>query len=192
MPRPTAARIFYMIIGLVLGVVVAFAIQLYLVPRITSSVPFLTGAPPATPVAAAGPSQFTGGTLERVVVLNQQQDRGGVVVRLNAIELFGDGFTITYTLTNGRGGVAPQTLEPEAFQVTDERGTPYTLSAVGSSAAYSAGHTTGMVSFTPVPPQGVGALRVSVPNALVLGRPRDAQSRVLPGPWEFNFQLARG
>jgi hypothetical protein len=187
MPRPTPARILYLLIGLLLGLAGTIAVQVLVVPSLLASLPF--GGTP-TPVPVTGPAQFTSQTLERVGALNMSQDRGGVAVRLNALELFRDGVTITYSLTSGRAGASPQTIEPETFVLTDDRGTVYTLTPLGTSAVASAGLTTGMASFTPAPPPEARSLRLTVPNALALGlRPREGQSRVISGPWEFQLPL---
>src|SRR5438132_218164 len=110
MPRPTPARILYLLVGLVLGLLGALALQSYLLPSLAASLPSGLGAPPP-PAPPAGPSQFTGGTLERVQPVNLTQDRGGVAIRLNTLEQYRDGFTFTYSLTSPRGGAAPPTLE---------------------------------------------------------------------------------
>ena len=184
MPRPTPARIFYLIIGLVLGILAAVAVQLYVLPGIASNLPFGNAQP--TPEVATGPSQFTAVQLERVAAVNLSQDKGGVTVRLNSLELYRDGFALTYAVLSGRTGVSPATLEPEGFQASDERGTAYTVSPLGSGASLSAGFTSGMVSFTPAPPTDVRQVRVVVPNVIAVGlRLREGQSRVTAGPWEF-------
>lgn len=189
MPRPTPARIFYMLIGTVLGLVLFFVGQNYFIPSLLHEMPFLGAAP--TPVVPTGPSQFTAAALERVQLLNLVQDRNGVQLRLNTMETYRDGFSITYSLTSGRG-TAPMTLEPETFVASDGRNTPYSISPLGSSAAASAGFTSGIVSFTPAPPADVRELRLSVPNAISLSlRPRETQSRVVSGPWEFQVPLQR-
>ena len=190
MPRPTPARILYLLIGIVLGIVLLIAGERYLLPSLTAELPgFLGGTPP--PALPTGPSQFTGGQLDRVQMVNLVQDKNGVQLRLNTLELYKDGFAITYSLTSGRGA-SPQTLEPEAFVVSDPRNTAYTTSSLGTAAATSAGFTAGMISFTPVPPPDVRELRVTVANAIALGlRPREAQSRVVSGPWEFQIPLQR-
>src|SRR5437660_1315939 len=103
MPRPTPARILYLLVGLVLGLIGVIAAQIYLLPALALSLPFGLGAAPP-PAAPAGPSQFTGGTLERVQFVNLSQDRGGVAIRVNSLELYKDGFTFTYSLTGPRGG----------------------------------------------------------------------------------------
>jgi hypothetical protein len=191
MPRPTPARIFYLLIGLVLGLVGMVLIQGFLLPSLLSSLPLGLGTPPP-PAEPAGPSQFTGSTLQLVQPVNLAQDRGGVALRVNTLELYQDGFTFTYSLTSPRSGAAPQTLEPETFQVADDRGTAYTLSPLGTTAATSAGLTAGMASFTPAPPLEVRALRVTVPNVLAVGlRIREGQSRVVAGPWEFQVPIQR-
>jgi hypothetical protein len=191
MPRPTAARMLYLMVGLVLGLIAVIAVQNFLLPSLLAELPF--GLAPRPPVAApAGPAQFTGGTLERVQAVNLAQDRGGVALRVNVLELYSDGFTLTYALTSPRGGAAPQTLEPETFVVADDRGTLYSLSPLGTTAAISPGLTAGMASFTPAPPPEVRALRVTVPNALAVGlRIREGQSRVVAGPWEFQVPIQR-
>ena len=191
MPRPTPARILYLLVGLVLGLVGMVVLQSYLLTSLASSLPFGLGTPPP-PATPSGPIQFTGSALDRVQPVNLTQDRGGVAIRVNTLELYKDGFTFTYSLIGPRGGAAPSTLEPETFQVADDRATAYTMSPLGTTAAASAGFTAGMVSFTPAPPAEVRALRVSVPNALAIGlRIREGQSRVVPGPWEFQVPIQR-
>lgn len=189
MPRPTPARILYLIVGLVLGLAVAVWVQSFLLPGIRDALPFGTSsAPPAPPLS--GPTQFAGQNIERVAALNLAQEHGGVTLRLNALELYGDGFTLTYAVTSGRGGVSPQTLEPETFQVTDERGTPYTLSPLATGAVLSAGFTTGLATFTPAPPPEVRQVRLVVPNVVAVGfRLREGQSRVTAGPWTFDVAV---
>ena len=191
MPRPTPARILYLLIGLVLGLAGMVAIQTFLIPSLLASLPFGYGTAPP-PAAPAGPTQFSGSTLERVQPVNLVQDRGGVALRINSLELYQDGLTLTYSLTSPRGGAAPQTLEPETFQVADDRGTAYALSPLGTAAVTSAGLTAGLASFTPAPPLEVRALRVSVPNVLAVGlRLREGQSRVVAGPWDFQIPIQR-
>jgi hypothetical protein len=191
MPRPTPARILYLLVGLVLGLIGMVALQTYVGPALLSSLPLGFGvAPPPPP--PSGPTQFTGGSLERVIAINLPQDHGGVVLRVNSLELYHDGLTFTYTLTGPRTGATPQTLEPETFVVTDDRATAYALSPLGTTAVTSAGLTTGMASFTPAPPPEVRAIRITVPNALAVGlRPREGQSRVVAGPWELQVPLQR-
>ncbi|HEY3108000.1 MAG TPA: hypothetical protein VGL23_04565 [Chloroflexota bacterium] len=190
MPRPTPARILYLVVGLVLGLAVMLGLQGYLRPSLASSLPFGLGT--AAAPAPSGPIQFTGGALERIQPVNLTQDRGGVAIRVNTLELYKDGFIFTYSLISPRGGAAPPTLEPETFQVADDRGTAYTISPLGTTAAASAGFTAGMASFTPAPPAEVRALRITVPNALAIGlRIREGQSRVVAGPWEFQVPIQR-
>jgi hypothetical protein len=187
-PRPTPARILYLLVGLVLGIVGAYAVQQYVLPSLSASLPFGNAAP--APVVATGPSQFTAAQLERVAAVNLAQEKNGVTVRLNSLELYADGFALTYAVLSGRTGVSAPTLEPEGFQVSDERGTAYTISPVASGASLSAGFTSGMVSFTPAPPTEVRQLRVVVPNVLAVGlRLREGQSRVTAGPWEFTVTV---
>ena len=180
-----------MLVGLVLGLIGMVALQSYVGPSLMSGLPLGLGGPPPAPTPS-GPSQFTGGSLERVIAVNLPQDHGGVVLRVNTLELYHDGLTFTYTLTSPRNGATPQTLEPETFVVADDRGTPYALSPLGTTAVTSAGLTTGMASFTPAPPPEVRAIRITVPNALAVGlRPREGQSRVVAGPWELQVPLQR-
>jgi len=190
MPRPTPARILYLIVGVVLGLILMVFVQSYFGPALMASLPFV-GASPASVAPPTGPIQLTAGTLDKVQMVNQIQEKGGVQLRLNTLELYKDGFAFTYTLTSGHGA-APQTFEPETFVVVDDRNTPYTLSPLGTAASASAGFTAGLASFTPAPPPEARSLRISVPNALALSlRPRESQSRVVAGPWEFQVQLTR-
>jgi len=183
-PRPTPARILYLAVGLLLGIAVAVAVQFYVLPRLSAALPF--GNPAPAPAVASGPSQFTAAQLERVASVNLAQEKNAVTVRLNALELYRDGFALTYAVLSGRAGVSPPTLEPESFVASDDRGTAYTISAVGSGASLSAGFTSGMVAFTPAPPTDVGQVRIVVPNVIAVGlRLREGQARITAGPWEF-------
>jgi hypothetical protein len=187
-PRPTPARILYLLIGLVLGLVVAFAVQQYVLPTLGRTLSF--GSAPPPPALPTGPSQFTAAQLDRVAAVNLSQEKNGVTVRLNSLELYQDGFALTYAVLSGRSGVSPLTLEPETFQVGDDRGTAYTITPVASGAALSAGFTSGIVSFTPAPPSDVRQVRVVVPNVIAVGlRLREGQSRVTAGPWEFSVTI---
>jgi hypothetical protein len=100
MPRPTPARILYLLVGLVLGLAAMVGVQSYLLPSLSASLPFGFGTAPP-PAAPAGPSQFTGGALERVQAVNLAQDRGGVAIRVNSLELYKDGLIFTYALRGG-------------------------------------------------------------------------------------------
>lgn len=186
MPRPTPARILYLLVGLVLGLIATIAVQIYVVPSIAASLPW--SATP-TPVPIAGPSQFGASELQRVLILDRSQERNGVTLRLSALEIYRDGLSMTYAMIASAGTASPPTLEPETFIVTDDRGTVYSLSPLGSTAAVSAGSTIGLVSFTPAPPADAQSLRVVVPSALALGRLADTRPRVIPGPWEFQIPL---
>src|SRR5436853_7900913 len=101
MPRPTPARILYVLVGVVLGLVGLIAAENYLLPGLMRELPFLGSATPV-PVTT-GPSQFTGAALQKVQMLNLSQEKNGVQLRLNTLELYGDGFAVTYSLTSGRG-----------------------------------------------------------------------------------------
>ena len=186
MPRPTPARILYLAIGLIVGLALTIGIQFWVLPGVIANLPFIPREPVA--VVPSGPSQFIASTLERVLVVNLTQQVGNVVMRVNALEVFQDGITLTYTVTNGRGTATALTIEPDTFSMTDERGTAYTISNLGTGAVPSAGLTVGMVSFTPAPPLETRGLRLVIPNVLSLNlRPREGQSRVVGGPWEFQI-----
>jgi len=189
MPRPTPARIFYLLIGLVLGLIVTIGTQFWLIPALIADLPFGLGATP-TPVVPAGPIQFTGANLERVLVAKAAQEKGGVTIRINSVELYRDGLSFTYSLTSARTGASPQVLEPETFQVSDDRGTAYAISPLGTASVPSAGLTTGIASFTPAPPPEARTIRILIPNALAIGlRPAAGQPRVAAGPWELSVAL---
>lgn len=188
MPRPTPARILYLLIGLLLGLVVVIAAQTFLIPSLVASLPFLSSPPP--PVVVTGPTQFGGATLEQVIALNLSHEANEVVVRLNTLERYQDGFTFTYAVMSSRPGVSPSTLEPDTFVVTDNRGTLYTLSPLGTGTVPSAGLTYGFATFTPAPPEDVQAVTVTIPNLLALGlRLQEGVSRVIPGPWVFQMAV---
>lgn len=187
MPRPTPARMMYLVVGLILGLASTIAGQIYVLPGILASIPFVSASP--TPVTSSGPLRFTAAILQRVALINSVQERSGVTLRLNTLEVYRDGVAVSYAIASSVGA-SPATLEADGVSLGDDRGTVYSLSPVGSSSSLSAGLTTGAFAFTPVPPAEAKTLRLLVPNVIALGqRLREGQSRVTTGNWEFQIPL---
>ncbi len=187
MPRPTAARMFYLAVGLILGALGLVLIQLLVIPSIISSVPFL--APTPTPLPPAVTARFTGTALERVLAIDQARETSGVTIRVTSAEIYSDGVTLSYVVTSGRVA-APSTWEPEAFQLTDDLGTLYQVSAPGTSASLSSGLSLGKVTFVPPPPAAVRTIQLQIPHLLNAAfRLPEGQPRVLVGPWTFAVQI---
>src|SRR6185437_1085745 len=150
MLRLTPVRLLYLIFG---AVIVAIVFFVYV--SVAGTPAFLTSLVPTPRTAAQAPSQstptfaFGGQTLVKVVSVNQNASKGGVEVRINALEEYGDGFSLTYNIMGGQPGEPAPVLEPERFTVTDDHGGSYQLSPTGSSATVSPGFSSGYLAFTP-------------------------------------------
>jgi len=176
MPRPTPARLLYLAIGLVLGVILTYVAS--------RSIP-LPGAPVA---AQPTPAFFTGTALDRVLPINASAERSGATVRLNALELYTDGVRLTYTVLGGRNGMAAPLLDVDTFQMTDDRGTAYALSPFVGGSIPTAGYTSGYVAFSPAMPREARTLKVAVPHLVSVGSAA-GQRTVIDGPWEFQIPV---
>ena len=186
MLRPTPGRLIYLLVGLVIGVVVLFGYS-SMAGLPSTGLPFLH---PATPVQTKAPTEFSGATLGRAIVANQAVTKGSATLRINALEQYGDGFSLTYSLTNGKPGELSQVLQPERFDVTDDKGLGYHLSVAGSSAAVGAGLSTGHLAFTPALSTDARTLILSVPHLLVVsGIAESTLPRILDGPWQVQVPL---
>jgi hypothetical protein len=184
MLRPTPGRLLYLLIGLVVGAVVLAGYTT--VAGLPSFVPVNRGASEQLKV----PSEFSGATLGRVVSANQTASKAGVTVRVNSLELYGDGFSLTYSVLSGQPGEPAPVLQPERFTVVDDRGSSYRLSALGSASSLGPGISTGYLSYTPALSPEAKSLTVSVPHLLVVGGTSDANSsRVVDGPWQMVVPL---
>ncbi|MBM4418792.1 MAG: hypothetical protein FJ033_10840 [Chloroflexi bacterium] len=187
MPRPTAARMFYMVVGFTLGALGLVLFQLLVLPGIISSMPFLATPTPLPPPVT---SRFTGTALERVLAIDQTRESSGVTIRVTSAEMFSDGVTVSYVVTSGRVA-APSTWEPEAFLLTDDLGTVYQVSAPGTSASLSSGLSLGKVTFVPPPPARARTIQLQIPHLLNAAfRLPEGQARVLVGPWTFAVHIS--
>lgn len=185
MPRPTPARLFYLIIGVILGAVI-LSVVLRSIPQ--AGLMFGSGAAPAP---AATPVVFTGATLNRVLPVNAQADHNGASLRVNSLELYADGLRFTYAIISERTGPSARVLEAEAFTVTDDLGNVYTFSPFVSGSVPSSGYTTGYVAFSPSLSPEAQSLTIVVPHLLVVGTVAQAQPRVVDGPWEITVSVPR-
>jgi hypothetical protein len=185
MLRPTPGRLIYLLIGLVIGVVALFAYSS--VVGLPSSISFFR---PSTPPVSKAPTEFSGATLSRATMANQSFMKGGAILRVNVIEQYGDGFSLTYSLLSGQPGQPAPVLQPERFDVTDDKGSLYHLSLAQSSGTVGAGSSTGYLSFTPALGVDARTLTVSVPHLLVLaGIAETSSSKILDGPWQVQVPL---
>ena len=185
MLRPTPGRLIYLLIGLVVGIVALFAYTSLV--GLPSGITFFR---PSTTSVNKAPTEFSGTTLTRATLANQAMTKGGAILRVNAIEQYGDGFSLTYSLLSGQPGQPAPVLQPERFDVTDDRGTVYHLSLGQSSGTVGAGLSTGYLSFTPAFNSDARTINVSVPHLLVLaGIAETSSSKILDGPWQVQVPL---
>jgi hypothetical protein len=185
MLRPTPGRLIYLLVGLVIGIGVLFAYTS--VAGLPTSLSFFRGS---TATLTKAPTEFTGATLSKTLLANQSITKGAAVLRVNAIEQYADGFSLTYSLLSGLPGEPAPVLQPERFDVTDDRGASYHLSTGQSSGTVGAGLSTGYLSFTPALNVDARTLIVSVPHLLVVGGIAQTNtSKVLDGPWQVQIPL---
>jgi hypothetical protein len=182
--RPTPGRLFYLLIGLVIGAIGLFAYV------------SVAGTPTFLPViggAASQPkptAQFSGTSLSKVFLANQQAVKGGATMRINSVENYADGFSFTYSIVSGQPGEPAPVLQAERFDVSDDKGGVYHLSQLGSTTTPGPGLTMGYLTFTPALNPSATALTVSVPHLLVVSNVSSLGSpAVLDGPWQVAIPL---
>src|SRR5581483_7054481 len=179
MLRPTPGRLLYLLIGMVIG-----GILLYGYVATVGAPAFL---PPLRATAAPAPavSAFRGASLLKVIAINQQASKNGVVVRVNSLEQYVDGFSLTYSIISGQPGEPAPDLRPDQVLVTDDLGGAYHLSPIGSSASVAPGLSSGYLTFAPAPGPNVKTLDVTVPHVLTVGSIGDnGNAPVVDGPWQ--------
>jgi hypothetical protein len=184
MLRPTPGRLLYLLIGLVIGIIGLFAYT-----SVAGTPAFVPSFRP-TPVTQNVPAAFTGVTLGKIVPAMQLTTKAGVVVRVNTVEEFADGFSLTYSIVSGQPGEPAPVLQPERFDIVDDRGASYHLSVVGSSSTPGPGLTSGYLAFTPALSPDAKTLTISVPHLLMISSLTETGSpRVLDGPWQLQVPL---
>jgi hypothetical protein len=184
MLRPTPGRLLYLLIGLVIGAVALVGYTT--VATLPSFIPVSRSAVTQPKV----PSEFSGATLGRVVSANQTASAAGVSVRVNSLELYGDGFSFTYSILSGQPGEPAPVLQPESFAAVDDLGGSYRLSALGSAASVGPGMSSGYLSYTPALNPDAKSLTLSVPHLLVLSGTSDVSApRIVDGPWKLVVPL---
>jgi hypothetical protein len=185
--RPTPGRLFYLLVGLIIG-----AIALFVYTSVAGTPAFLATLPTSrasTPLPKAQ-TQFSGSALTKVLGANQAASKGGIVVRVNTVEVYGDGFGLTYSILSGQPGEPAPVLQPEQFGVIDDRGVSYRLSAVASSSSMAPGMSTGYLAYTPAVSPDAHTLTVTVPHLLLLsGIPETGAPHVVDGPWQIQVPL---
>jgi hypothetical protein len=186
--RPTPGRLFYLLVGLVIG---ALALAVYVS---VAGIPAVLAGLSTSQTAVAQPkvpTEFSATTLGRVLSANQAQSKAGVTVRVNSLELYGDGFSLTYSVLSGQPGEPAQVLQPEGFTVVDDRGGAYRLSALGSASSLAPGMSTGYLAYTPALDPNAKALTVTVPHLLVVSgvATESTTPRIVDGPWQLSVPL---
>jgi|GEM_PF-5920184 len=179
-------RLFYLLLGVILGVVVLFAygstngLPAFLPQVKTEGITTKTTAPTA----------FGGGTLVKVLPIAQEANKSGVVVRVNSLEEYSDGFSLTYSMISGQPGEPAPVLQPDRVSVTDDQGTVYQLSTLGSSATVGPGLSTGYLAFSPALNPAAKTLTVTVPHALSVAQiTANGTPQVIDGPWQIAINL---
>jgi hypothetical protein len=128
--------------------------------------------------------------LGKVLLANQSAAKGEVSLRVNGVEEYADGFSMTYSIVSGQPGEPGPVLQPERFDVVDDKGISYAMSSVASASTVSPGLSTGYLAFTPAVSPDAKELTVSVPHLLVVsGLAESGSSRVLDGPWQVQVPL---
>lgn len=186
MLRPTPGRLFYLLIGLVIG---AVALTVYIsVAGLPSFVPTPFSRPVAEQVKV--PTVVSGGKLGRVLAANQEASKAGATMRVNSLEVYDDGFSLTYSIRSGLPGEPAPVLQPERFAIVDDRGGNYRLSLTGSSTTIGPGLSSGYLSFTPALSPDARTLTISVPHLLMVsGVSEGGTARVVDGPWQVLVPL---
>ncbi len=191
MLRLTPVRLLYLIVGAVLGAILFFAYT-----SVAGTPAFLTSLVPVP--RAAAPTRtgtqstlaFGGRNLVKVVSVNQESTRNGADVRINALEVYEDGFSLTYSIMGGQPGEPAPVLQPDRFTVTDDHGGSYQLSPLGSSATVGPGFSAGYLAFTPALSGQATTLTVTVPHLLVLSSLGETGApQVIDGPWQIQVPV---
>lgn len=179
-------RLFYVLLGVILGVVALFAYGS------SNGLPsFLPQVKTAGVTAkATAPAEFSGATLVKVLPVNLEANKANVVVRVNSLEEYSDGFSLTYTMISGQPGEPAPVLQPDHVAVTDDQGTIYTLSPLGSSTTVGPGLSSGYLSFSPALNPAAKTLTVTIPHALSVGKiTENGSPQVVDGPWQVAVNL---
>lgn len=184
--RPTPGRLIYLLIGLVIGAVVLTGYTT------VAGVPSFVPTPFARPVAVQSkvPTEFSGTKLSKVLAANQEASKAGATVRVNSLEVYDDGFSLTYSILSGQPGEPASVLQPERFAVVDDRGGSYHLSVSGSSNTLGPGMSSGYLSYTPALNPEAKTLTISVPHLLMVsGVTESGTPRIVDGPWQVLVPL---
>lgn len=184
MLRPTPGRLLYLLIGLVIGGIALYA---YIAAAGTPAfLPPLRGSQPTQRPS----TEFTGTKLVKVLPVNQEVTKSGVLVRINSVEEYADGFSLTYSIIGGQPGEPAPVLQPDRFAVIDDRGGNYQLSAIGSAATVAPGLSAGYLSFAPALDPNARTLTVTVPHLMTVSTLGTAGgSQVIDGPWQVQVGL---
>jgi hypothetical protein len=183
--RPTPGRLVYLLVGLVVGLA-----ALYVYSSVAGFPAFLPFLRPTTAPVVKAPTEFSGASISRSFLANQSITKNAVVLRVNTVEEYGDGFSLTYSLLSGQPGDAAPVLQPDRFDVSDDQGEIYHLSAPESSGTVGAGLSTGYLTFTPALSANARTLTVSVPHLIAVAGVAEANtSKILDGPWQVQVPL---
>jgi len=184
--RLTPVRLIYLLVGLVIGVILFFGYVSFAgVPSILPTLSAVHQAPTARPIA-----EFSGQQLIKVVMVNKEVTKAGATVRVNALEEYSDGFSLTYDVLGATGSQTALTLQPDQFTVTDDRGQTYRMSTLASAGTVGPNFSTGYLAFSPAIDPQVKTLTVTLPHLIIVsGILNVDQPRILDGPWQIQVPL---
>lgn len=184
--RLTPVRLVYLLVGLVLGAVFFFGYVSFAgMPAVLPTLSAVHPSPTTHPVA-----EFSGQQLIKVVMVNKAVTKAGATVRVNALEEYSDGFSLTYDVLGATDSPTALTLQPDRFTVVDDRGQTYQMSTMASTGTVGPNFSTGYLAFSPAIDPQAKALTVTLPHLIVVsGILNVDQPRILDGPWQIQVPL---
>jgi len=184
--RLTPVRLIYLVVGLVFGAILFFGYAS--VAGMPAFLPTLSAVHPTSTTRPA--AEFSGQQLTRVVMVNKEATKAGATVRVNAIEEYTDGFSLTYAVLGASDSQTALTLQPDRFTVVDDRGQTYQMSTLASTGTVGPNFSTGYLAFSPAINPQAKSLTVTLPHLIVVsGILNVDQSHILDGPWQIQVPL---
>jgi len=133
---------------------------------------------------------FTGQRLLKVVTVNQAVTKAGATLRVNSLEEYSDGFSLTYDVLSTPDSQTALTLQPDRFNVVDDRGQTYSMSTLASTGTVGPNFSTGYLAFSPAIDPQAKSLTVTLPHLIVIsGILNVDQPRIIDGPWQIQVPL---
>lgn len=188
MLRPTPVRLLYLLVGLVIGGVALVAYVEF--AGMPTFVPALVPGMGTAQVTKPTTAEFTGRTLVKVLPVNREATKSNVSLRINSLEEYSHGFSLTYSIISGQNGEPAPVYRPDLFRVTDDRGETYQLNNLGSTGTVGPGLSVGYLTFRPALNPGAKSLTVSVLHLIVVSGPVTTDTpRIVDGPWQVQVPL---